>query len=125
MAGIHPLTAILAISIGLSLSDDGLVSNIAEFALSCLTHGGYVSVACANWNSVRLSHRVPHHSYCLGVAAERTFARYERHITPCSRLVVVALTDANGRWGIIQMPCNPNDFFWHQWLLRGSSCATS
>jgi hypothetical protein len=70
-----PLTATRAVSIGLDLSDDELFSNIAEFSLSCLTHGRYVSVACAIRMTACLSHRVSHHSYCLGISTERMFAR--------------------------------------------------
>ena len=44
----------------LNLSDDGLATNIAEFSLSSLTHGGYVSVAYANRNAACLCHRLPH-----------------------------------------------------------------
>jgi hypothetical protein len=82
-----PLTATRAISIGLDLSDDELVSNIAEFSLSCLTHGRYVSVACAPEDRLSLTSCAPP-LLLFRFAAERMFGHYERHIAPYGRLVV-------------------------------------
>jgi hypothetical protein len=38
----------------------GWFTNIGEFSLSSLTHGGYVSVAYANRNATCVFHRLPH-----------------------------------------------------------------